>query len=489
MRLCVSIVPRFCFEKQATFGSSAGLIGFGMSTSTDEKSEQSGKSGPAALLGEFREAQSVFYKTWGPALGVMFIGFVIAWFFVEPAPPSHLMIAAGPKGGAYYAQAEVFRRHFAENGIELKILETAGSLENYQLLRENNEVHLAIVQGGTKPSDLAEQSLESLASLYLEPLWIFSKRPGSFQEIRDLNGQSIAIGNPSSGTEAIMKVVLQANGMIQQEGESDTRVVARGGEAAIEMVKAGEVDAACFVLPPENNLIRELMGDSELKLLPFVRHRAYHQLYPYLSDVTLVRGVLDLERDIPPQDIPLIAPAANLVAAAELHDAFVPLLIEAADRNRDQSNLLASADEFPSLKFSEFRPHAASIDYFKSGHSLLYRYLPFWVASLFDRMKIMLLPLLTLTIPLIKIAPPVYRWRIRSRIYRWYVLLREMDQQVEENHAELFARQLKALQTMESELETIKVPLSYMEEFYNLQLHLELVKRKIEQRADQFKNR
>lgn len=459
---------------------------------TTSNEEQSDKTGPAALLGEFREAQGVFYKTWGPALGMMLAGFVLAWFFVEPAPPSHLTIAAGSKSGAYYAQAEVFRKHFAENGIDLKILETAGSLENYQLLLEDDNVHLAIVQGGTKPSNLAEQSLESLASLYLEPLWVFTKQPGTYTEIRELTGQSIAIGNPSSGTEAIMNVVLKANGLIKdkpqeakEEAPGTTRIVSKGGKVAASLVKEGKIDAACFVLPPDNNLIRELMSDPELKLLPFSRHHAYHQLYPYLSDVTLVQGVLDLERDIPSEEIPLIAPAANLVAAAELHDAFVPLLIEAADRNRKQSNLLASADELPSLKFSEFRPHAASIDYFKSGHSLLYRYLPFWVASLFDRMKIMLLPLLTLTIPLIKIAPPVYRWRIRSRIYRWYVLLRQMDQQVEENHKELFARQLKALQTMESELETIKVPLSYMEEFYNLRLHLELVKRKIEQRADQ----
>ncbi len=459
-----------------------------MATSNGEKPKRAEKTGPAALLGEFREAQSVFYKTWGPALGIMFIGFVIAWFFVEPAPPSHLTIAAGPKTGAYYAQAEVFKKHFAENGIDLKILETAGSLENYHLLLNDKSVHLAIVQGGTKPESLTEQSLESLASLYLEPLWVFSRETEPYQEIRELAGKSIAIGNPSSGTEAIMKVVLEANGLTKKDSEHSTQIVTVGGKQAASMLKQGKVDAACFVLPPDNRLIRQLMGDSSLKLLAFKRHHAYHQLYPYLSDVTLVQGVLDLERDIPAEDVPLIAPAANLVAAAELHDAFVPLLIEAADRNRERNNLLASADEFPSLKFSEFRPHAASIYAFKSGHALLYLYLPFWIASLFDRMKIMLLPLLTLTIPLIKIAPPVYRWRIRSRIYRWYVLLRQMDQQVEENHEELFSKQLKALQTMESELESIKVPLSYMEEFYNLRLHLELVKRKIEQRASRHEN-
>ncbi|MBL4886386.1 MAG: ABC transporter substrate-binding protein [Planctomycetaceae bacterium] len=461
------------------------------------------RNGPAALLGEFREAQDFFYKTWGSAAALTILTFFIAWFFVEPAPPAKLTIAAGPRGGAYYEQASKFREYFAENGIELEIRETAGSIENYELLLADNDIHVAIVQGGTRPKGLTKNSLESLASLYLEPLWVFTKAESNYSQFRDLAGQSIAIGYPESGTEAIMKVLLKANGFIDQTpvdaeepqpeeeaaDHSPARFVLQGGDEAATLLKAGKVDAACFVMHPNNKLVRELMTDPKITLLAFDRQQAYRQLFPYLSDVILAEGVLDLENNIPPQEIPLIAPAANLVAAAKLHDAFVPLFIEAASTNFERENLLISDDKFPSLSFSEFQPHVATLSFFKSGPSLLYRYLPFWIASLLDRMKIMIIPLLTLTIPLVKIAPPVYRWRIRSRIYRWYDLLHQMDQRLEQADKEMIDKKLNALQTMESELETIKVPLSFMEEFYNLQVHLELVKKKIQRRAIRFENK
>lgn len=476
--------------------------------SSEKKPEQ---NGPAVLLKEFREAQDFFYKTWGSATAVTLLTFFIAWFFVEPAPPSTLTIAAGPHGGAYYEQAEKFRDHFADNGIDLKILETAGSIENYQLLLEDNDVNLAIIQGGTSPESLTKESLESLASLYLEPLWIFTRKESDCSAFGDLAGHTIAIGYPDSGTEAMMKVLLKANGLMEEsqkeESEAEkqsspkknespgeqppqtTQFLSQGGAKAVELLKAEKVDACCFVMHPDNKLVRQLMSDPKIKLLAFKRQQAYRQLFPYLSDVALAEGVLDLKNNIPSRQIPLIAPAANLVSVSELHDAFVPLLIEAARENHSRENLLISKDAFPSLSFSEFQPHASAIDHFKSGSSFLYRYLPFWIASLFDRMKIMIIPLLTLTIPLFKIAPPVYRWRIRSRIYRWYDLLHQMDQRVEQPSKEIFDKKLNALQTMESELETIKVPLSYMEEFYNLQVHLDLVKRKIQRRASQFDNK
>lgn len=120
-------------------------------------------------------------------------------------------------------------------------------------------------------------------------------------------------------------------------------------------------------------------------------------------------------------------------------------------------------------------------EYYESGPSLLQRHVPFWIASLIDRTKIMLLPLLTLAFPLFKIAPPVYRWRIRSRIYRWYKLLREIDQHADGATAEQRTRNLDTLSEMQRELEEISVPLSYMEEFYNLRLHIDLVRRRLEQ--------
>jgi hypothetical protein len=108
--------------------------------------------------------------------------------------------------------------------------------------------------------------------------------------------------------------------------------------------------------------------------------------------------------------------------------------------------------------------------------------LPFWVASTINRGKILLIPVLTLLFPLFKIAPPVYRWRIRSRIYRWYRLLREIEADLRDGSTEeSLTHHQAAIKEMHGELDEItSVPLSYMEEFYNLRLHVEYVERRVE---------
>jgi hypothetical protein len=194
----------------------------------------------------------------------------------------------------------------------------------------------------------------------------------------------------------------------------------------------------------------------------------------------LEQGVLDLENNLPSERVKLIAPVANLVANKEIHDAFIPLLLEAATARHGQGGLLVDAGEFPSLKHVEIRPNQAARHYIDSGPSFFQKHLSFWVASLIDRTKIMLVPFAILLIPLLKLAPPVYRWRTRSRIYRWYGILREIDQKLRHGEFEQLATHLETLKEMEHELEEVNVPLAYMEEFYHLRLHLDLVRRKLE---------
>ena len=140
-----------------------------------------------------------------------------------------------------------------------------------------------------------------------------------------------------------------------------------------------------------------------------------------------------------------------------------------------------NAGELPSLIGSEFGNNEVAREYIKHGPSLFQRHLNFWVASLIDRAKIMLIPLIALLFPLIKLAPPIYRWRIRSRIYRWYAILKGMDKRL--SNSSTLERQKFGLQLleMESELSELDVPLSYMQEFYNLHLHIDLVKRRLKE--------
>ena len=432
---------------------------------------------PPRLLDELRESRREVVKTVGPAILITLFGFLIAFFFVEPPPPRELVIAAGPSGGNYYAAAQRYARLFEENGVTLKIRETAGSVENYELLLNDDSVRLAIVQGGTAPKDAEIERLESLSTLYLEPMWVFFRSGQSIKRLGDLKGKRIAVGESGSGTQVLAEMLLDTNGV--RDRQEETSFVKKNGNTAIQMLREGDLDVAFFVLSAESPVVHDLLSDDRLQLLSFDRSHAYAQRYPFLKSVVLARGVADLQRDLPRSDVTLIAPVANLVATHDLHDAFIPLLIEAATTAHDAGGLVTQSGQYPSLDGVEFEPNPVARHYLNFGPSFFQKHLGFWIASLIDRAKIMLVPFVILLIPLAKLAPPVYRWRIRSRIYRWYALLREIDQSLRSGDDKIRKFE-KKLNGIERELDEVAVPLSYMEEFYHLRLHIDLVKRRLD---------
>ncbi|MCA9267233.1 MAG: C4-dicarboxylate ABC transporter substrate-binding protein, partial [Planctomycetales bacterium] len=203
--------------------------------------------------------------------------------------------------------------------------------------------------------------------------------------------------------------------------------------------------------------------------------------FPYLTPVTLGEGLLDLDRNLPDHQVTLVAPTACLVARGDLHPALTPLLLEAAAEVHAGGGYLEEPGEFPSPHRVDFPIGAEARRYFSRGPSLLYRYLPFRAAAWIDRVKLMLLPLITLLLPLAKAAPPVYRWRIRSKIYRWYRVLRDIDQKLKDSSEPIdAAAEVARLKTLDRELAEVSVPLSYMEEFYNLRLHIRYVQERLE---------
>ena len=243
------------------------------------------------LLNELRESRRDLVKTGGPALLVTILGFLIAFYFVEPPPPRELVIAAGPSDGNYYAVARQYARLFEENGVKPTIRETAGSVENYELLLNDDSVQLAIVQGGTAPQVSGIERLESIATLYLEPVWVFHRSGQSITRLADLQGKRIAVGEDGSGTHVLAEMLLNANGV--QDGRVETVFVRENVDRTVGMLHGGDVDAAFFVLSADSPIVRDLLRDEQLELLSFYRSRAYAQRYPFLESVVLARGVVD----------------------------------------------------------------------------------------------------------------------------------------------------------------------------------------------------
>ncbi len=418
--------------------------------------------------------------TYGSAILIAIIGFWVAYQFVQPAPPDRIVISTGRADGAYYLFARQYRDLLAGSGIELDIRTSAGSVENIKrLLAADGHLDLAFVQGGTNQTQ-GSPSLVSLGSLYYEPLWVFYRGGGQLGRLAQLRGKRLAVGEPGSGTRPVALQLLQENGI---DGAPTVISDIGGSEAADALVHA-RVDTAFFIASPRSPLIRQLLETKGLKLMSFDRAEAYTRIHRYLSRVILPRGVIDLEHDLPARDTVLLAPTANLVARSDLHPALVDLVLRVATEVHGSGGLFDKTGEFPSPKHLEFALSPEAKRYYKRGPSFWQRYLPFWAATFVDRMIVMLVPIIALLFPLFKIVPPTYKWRVRRRVYRWYKDVKSIDIGLYyAKSAEKLAEYVSELDRIDAEVNKMSIPLAYADQLYNLRMHIDLVRHKIEDAA------
>ncbi|WP_296271232.1 TAXI family TRAP transporter solute-binding subunit [Pseudomonas sp. UBA6323] len=405
---------------------------------------------------------------------------VIVWAlfqFVPPPPQMSASMATGTPTGAYQQFAERLKEELAKEGFELKLVPTSGSRDNLErLLATNPQVEIALVQSGLERQLTAAQQrqLESLGAIYQEPLWLFYRRDVELDRIADLLPLRVGLGGDGSGTRAASDAILGANA-IAPEQYPDTWQSVGGGKAARALM-AGELDAAFFVGPAENALVQQLAANPNIVLAHFRRAAAYEARLPFFNRVEVGEGLLDLASNAPDRDIVTLAPVATLVVNDEFNPGLVPLFLEATREVMRKGTLLDAAGTFPSAEPRTFDLHKDARHYYDKGLPILQRYVPFRIASLADRYIILLIPLIVVMIPLLKAVGPLYQWRIRARIYRWYKYLREIDRKL---HAGSLPDELDSeiarLEHLEDELASVEVPLSYSNQLYELHLHVRYV--------------
>ncbi len=429
-----------------------------------------------------RGKSPLFYWAW---IVVFCVASLMATYvlFVEPPPHGKIVIASGGQQGAYYRFAQSYAAELQKAGLSVEVRETAGSVENLRLLGEDDSgVSVAIVQSGVGRPEEAER-FYALGSLYREPLWVFYRGEASLSRLSQLAGKQIGIGPAGSGTNAIATRLLTINGVSESESateEPQTHLEPMKVAAAASALLNGELDAAFFVAAFEADYIQTLLNDSHVKLLNFDQREAYCRQFRFLAPVTLPAGLVDLGRNVPAQDVALVAPTAMLVVRQDFHPALIQLLLAAATRVHSQGDELSTPGEFPSPAYCDFPVSDNAKRFFTSGQPVLQRLLPFWLASLVDRAKVMLIPLIMLLMPLLRATPPLMRWQIRRKIYRWYSDLREIDQKLTLGlSAAQLDEELARLRDIDHQVAFVDVPLSYMEEFYHLRLHMEMLQQRV----------
>lgn len=410
-----------------------------------------------------------------------------AFRFLAPMPPKVVTLATGQDQGAY---AEFGRRYAAwigQHGIEVRLRPTQGTVENLQLLRDDaSGVDVAFVQGGADTvlppaGERKEDGLEAIGGLFFEPVWLFYReasaqrhhgRP-SIDSLAQMRGWSVNVGGPGSGVPPLAARLFESNRIAPDA--MDLRSLAQT-PAVIDLLE-GRIDAIMLASAPEAPMVQMLLMTPGIRTFDFVHAEAYSRRYPFLSAVVLPRGVVDLARDMPPRNVRLIAPTAMLVARDDVHPAVVQLFAQAARAIHGDAGWFQRRGEFPNDRALEWPLAAEAERTFRSGTPWLQRHLPFWLANLVDRMWLVLLSIVAVLIPLSKVVPPLYQYRVRSRIYRWYGQLRRIeDAMLAGGDRVALAREVDDLDTR---VERIPVPLSYADELYALRSHIQMVRRKL----------
>ena len=427
--------------------------------------------------------------TAGPFIVLALLLLAGAYLLLDPAPPKRVVLATGPEQSDYAEFGKHYAAELKRYGIEVVQKPTQGSSENRRLLHAaEHTVDLGFVRGGSSDAaravdeDKSGVPLVSLGSLYLEPVWVFYredaarrlKREATLTQLAQLQGWRVNLGARGSGVTGLMGKLLHANG-VERESLQATRLEQT---PAVVALLAGEVDALAFAAAPESLMVQMLLGTPGVKLLEFAQAEAYARHLPFLSAVVLPRGVADLARDLPTHDLPLVAATTTLVAREGTHPALLQLFVQAAHNIHGSTGWLARAGQFPSPQQTELPLAKEAERYYRNGPPLLQRYLPFWLANLIDRMWVVLVSIIAVLIPLARMVPPLYQFRIRSRVFRWYRRLREIEDLLRTGKVPP-AELLDNLNKLEAKVQHITVPLSYADQLYSLRGHIELVRERL----------
>ncbi len=446
--------------------------------------DQAGAPRAKRKIGAFGVAVEIPQISWrdfiAAVLPLLLITLLALWAgfkFIRPAPPDTIIITGGAKGSSFANAAEKYRAILERNGVKLQILESEGSLDNLRRLRDPAfKVDVGFVQGGLVVDGDAGD-LVSLGSLFYVPLVVFYRGEQPVERLSEFKGKRLAIGREGSGTHFLNVLLLRANGV---DKTTSTLLDLSGADAAQALLER-KIDAALLMgdaATPE--IMRKLVHTRGIHMMNFTQADAYSRRYRYLSKLELPMGSIDFAKNMPEQTMALIAPTVELVARPDLHPALSDLLVEAARETHGRATLLQRAGEFPAPLEHEYPISGDAARYYKSGKGFWYRYLPFWLASLVDRTMVVLVPIVVVLIPGVKLVPALYRWRIRTRIYKRYGELMALEREMlNETTPEQRTELGKRLDEIEKRVNGSKMPLPFADQFYVLREHINFVRRRL----------
>lgn len=416
-----------------------------------------------------------FYLATAALIAVALIATIV---YLGPFPPDVVIMTTGAPGSEYEGLGRRYQAVLARAGVQLRLAPSAGSVENLERLMDpHSGISVGFVQGGLVK--VPSSSLVSLGTLAYEPVWFFHQGVAPGRHLEGLRGHKFSIGPEGSGGHEIALALLKLNGIDSAFAELLPLTAAEAGERILRR----EISAALMVASWDMPTVRRLLADPQIDVASFPRAEAYVALYPFLTKLVLPAGAGNMAKNRPPSDINLIALKTSLIVRGDMHPAIQYLLLHAAAEIHSGPGLFHKPGRFPALEQIDYPLSEVARQYYKSGRPFLQRYLPFWLAVFAGQLLVLMIPVVGVAYPLLRVAPALYGWSMRRRIFQLYGELKLIEVELEAVPPHKAGELLERLELLERHANHMRVPVSFAHFLYTLRHHINLVRARLERSA------
>jgi hypothetical protein len=414
------------------------------------------------------------------ATAIVFAVVYIAYRWVDPLPPRHFAIAAGPPGAGYDEFARQYARILARYGVELEIRNSAGGVENFDLLRDpTSRVQAAITGFGFAHSNDAD-TLYSLGAIFDAPIFIFYKDAEPITLFAQFRGKRVSIGKPGTSQQYLMLEVLRVTDALNDS----IKFLDFDFNESVEALLAEQIDVAAVPQIDLREPVRRALNGPGIRLMSVAQAEAIAKIIPGLKHVVLSRGLISLSGDIPNVDIDLLALRNRVLVRNDLHPALQYLLLEAMREVHRPPGPFNRLGEFPAEQPNDLSLSPTAQAFYRSGPTFWQRYTSFWLASLLNRIVFFVIPVVLVFVPLIGLAPQIYRWVYVHRIHELHRALgkfeRELARSTESSH---FLEHQERIAEIASAVQSLKVPRAFEVDLQRLRIHLRMVQEDLSRMA------
>jgi uncharacterized protein len=445
---------------------------------------------------------------------IALLAWPLASLLRNPLPKGRIVMATGGAAGIYDELAQSYKAELSNYGVELVTRPEIGGFYTLKSLvvDVDGDVTAGIVKGGFvggQQGRLATEDernwhkkdvagMRSLGRLFAEPMWIFTRAGESPPSLSDLIGKKLWLGERALGSRWVAYHLLIASGV----DDKNTMFVDKEIDAEGKALITGEADAAILLLPPEVPKVQQLLRNPALQLMSFAGEAdAYINRFPYLTKLVLNESAIEFAPRTPKTTVTLLATTAAMTVRTDLHPTLVQLLTYVVFHNPksgfDKSGepvLFYRAGEFPQAADSEFETHPAARQVQASrelpvlihlvGPTFASFHLPFAFAAFISehggKILLALVPLLSILLPLARIAPSAYSWTVRRRLFVWYRRLKQVERLSRKAAtSDQLAAARAELNDIDNALSTIRVPLAFSSQLYDLHLHINVVRQRL----------